>query len=630
MKKTLATILFLGIALISPLAPFATPIAHAQAAGAGTPSLPPDTICILDHPLGAITGDPHAGDMMGCVNELLYYTVYLGGYWILHIGGEIFDSAMNFSLSKSIADQPFVYTSWGIVRDFTNLAFIFALLYIAIATILRISDFKGPLATLIMVALVINFSFFFSRVIIDASNIFALGFYDSITTTDDSAVKTVNTGSTGVTAKNISGAFVNGFNPQQLLGPGALAFSQNTAGESQLAMMLILSGIVMGIAAWAFIKVAVLLIGRIVALWLLTIASPLAFVSLILPPARSFMGKWWKMLLNQALVAPIFLFFMYIIIEIINSGFLQQVFVSPLPISNGGDLVSFIVGILLPFLVLIIAIIFATKTTMSMSGPIGNMFVDFAKKAAGVAIGGVGGTALRMASGRIGGALANAGRERGGMTGEWMNRAGMRMRTSSYDFRNIGGVKGYGKARGKGGFQGGVDARAKRVEEEAKQHEKNTHGETLYEYAKEDGSYTVTEKVKRQKMMYDGKTPDLDANGNPVYEEVEEPVKKYYKAGDKMVKTKDGKVVKDKDGNPVYRTMKDAYVDRAANAGVAKGGWRIFSTQNSMARRQAAAKVRKEKPLEDRLKEELLKESGGDTKKDESSSDSSGGEGGSH
>ena len=69
-----------------------------------------------------------------------------------------------------------------VTRDLANMFFIFILLYIAIATILEIAAYnaKALLARLIIVALLLNFSLFFTRVIIDASNIWGSAFYDRI------------------------------------------------------------------------------------------------------------------------------------------------------------------------------------------------------------------------------------------------------------------------------------------------------------------------------------------------------------------------------------------------------------------------------------------------------------------
>src|SRR3972149_11518169 len=62
--------------------------------------------------------------------------------------------------------------------------FIFVLLYVAIGTILGLSkvNWKKTLVLIVIAALLINFSLFFTKIIVDASNILAWAFYQGIST----------------------------------------------------------------------------------------------------------------------------------------------------------------------------------------------------------------------------------------------------------------------------------------------------------------------------------------------------------------------------------------------------------------------------------------------------------------
>ena len=68
--------------------------------------------------------------------------------------------------------------AWGIVRDIVNIFFIVSLVYIGIMTILGIhaSENKKMVGMVVLIALVINFSLFTTKIVIDASNIMAKGF----------------------------------------------------------------------------------------------------------------------------------------------------------------------------------------------------------------------------------------------------------------------------------------------------------------------------------------------------------------------------------------------------------------------------------------------------------------------
>ena len=71
---------------------------------------------------------------------------------------------------------------WTLVRDLLNLVFIFILLFAAISTILQYGGFeiKKVLPSLIVVALLVNFSMMIAKMVIDASHIFAWEFYNQI------------------------------------------------------------------------------------------------------------------------------------------------------------------------------------------------------------------------------------------------------------------------------------------------------------------------------------------------------------------------------------------------------------------------------------------------------------------
>ncbi len=73
-------------------------------------------------------------------------------------------------------------TMWTLIRDICNLAFIFGFIYVGIRTILDPDsvDPKRFLSKIIVGALLINFSLFFVKIIIDFSNFTALKIYTAM------------------------------------------------------------------------------------------------------------------------------------------------------------------------------------------------------------------------------------------------------------------------------------------------------------------------------------------------------------------------------------------------------------------------------------------------------------------
>jgi len=77
---------------------------------------------------------------VGCLALTVYYIVYMPISFFTAVAGNFFDIVLLFSISPELIDQEFVKTVWSNVRDLANMAFIFILLWIAIATILRIKN----------------------------------------------------------------------------------------------------------------------------------------------------------------------------------------------------------------------------------------------------------------------------------------------------------------------------------------------------------------------------------------------------------------------------------------------------------------------------------------------------------
>ncbi len=104
---------------------------------------------------------------------------------------------LNFAVKITVEHMPLfvknegVRAAWAIIRDVVNITFIFGIVYIAISTILRANgpNIKELLGKLILAAVLVNFSFFFAGVIIDASNILTLVLYKEIASVEPRIVE---------------------------------------------------------------------------------------------------------------------------------------------------------------------------------------------------------------------------------------------------------------------------------------------------------------------------------------------------------------------------------------------------------------------------------------------------------
>src|SRR6185295_16687965 len=125
-----------------------------------------------------------------------------------------------------------IQTAWKIVRDLTNIGIIGGLIATAISTILQIEKYNANklLARLIIAALLVNFSYFFTGAIIDSSNYLATQFYTNLIC-----------GNTDPTCKNttIAGTFQDITNIQvvqsvQAIGHQVAQAGQNNAPQTEL------------------------------------------------------------------------------------------------------------------------------------------------------------------------------------------------------------------------------------------------------------------------------------------------------------------------------------------------------------------------------------------------------------
>ncbi|MEK7173617.1 MAG: hypothetical protein AAB710_00885, partial [Patescibacteria group bacterium] len=255
--------------------------------------------------------------------------------WLVGYFAQLFDLAIAIALA-GFSDLRFIEVGWKIVRDVANLFFIFALLIIAIATILRLESYgwKQLLAKLIVVALLINFSMVIANVVIDASNLLALQFIEPIYPVSDKIATIM--GFSKITAHDptsvpgdpempLSEALSNGWNNvlstfsfspmQDPNAVQALAFGVGTNKiDTDVAQMVfhMLIFIMLLSAIFIFAALSALVLIRSVTLMILLIFAPFGFFAYILPVTRSISNMWWNKLFYQSFFFPAAAFMLYL------------------------------------------------------------------------------------------------------------------------------------------------------------------------------------------------------------------------------------------------------------------------------------------------------------------------------
>jgi hypothetical protein len=362
------------------------------------------------------TGLPACGVMstakvFGCIGQIMYYIVFVPTSWVMVLAGEIMDFGIGYSISSSsypVTGHSFVTDGWRIMRDIANIFFIFILIYVAISTILG-QDKKKLIGWVILVALIINFSLFLTKVVVDFGNITARFFYNNISVTNPQTATTI-TGSAG--HKSISYGFASTFNPAKLLANAKQSTTVNSAGgviatgmsDEQFAgfytVFALVGGVVNLVAAFVFFSMAWLFIARTIGIWLSMIFAPLAFLSLTLPDkwdlggaagggAGKYMkfGSWWSNLTSLAVMPAVAMLMIFLILTFLKTNFLGNI---PNETTTGQ-----FIGVLLPLIMVSYLLLQTKKTAESMAGDFGGMMSKAGNFVGGAALGlATGGTAL--------------------------------------------------------------------------------------------------------------------------------------------------------------------------------------------------------------------------------------------
>lgn len=371
------------------------------------------------------------------------------------LAGILFSFSVDMSIIQihKYFDTGSVILVWSTIRDLGNIVFIFFLLWIAIRTILGMeSTTQTILVNVLITALLVNFSMFFTKVIIDSSNIVALQFY--------TAIIGPNCDAHGETAEKFDGCISD-----KLMRVAHLETIYKNNGDSQatpikatglnIIIVGIFGSIFYLITAYVLLQAAFMFLARTVAFVLLAVVSPIAFVLNVVPKTKGYADEWWKAITNQALVAPIFLMFIWIIIKLTEGG---GIFSGPAggSVTNGGGLANAItnggsMNLVFSFFFLIGLLYFALKITKEFSDKIGATAVDFGSKALGGIAGGAGGFALRNTLGRAAGMASKA-------TANWTPTSGIGKYTkkalqdsskASWDVRNFDTKTAVSKVAGK-------------------------------------------------------------------------------------------------------------------------------------------------------------------------------------
>lgn len=197
---------------------------------------------------------------------------------------------------------------WVAVRDIFNITFIFGLVFIGLKMILN-SDDPGTrrwLVSLIMAALLINFSLYITKSVVDFSNILATQITKGYPTENGKI--------------SVSYSFMNTFGIQQMLDKGDTSSMPNNIQTDGAAYAYIFGAMILFIVTtFVFAAGAIMLFIRYAVLCLYMVLSPLMFLSWVFPQMSSITSKYWQGFLGRSFFAPIYLLLVYFSIYLLNA-----------------------------------------------------------------------------------------------------------------------------------------------------------------------------------------------------------------------------------------------------------------------------------------------------------------------
>lgn len=421
---------------------------------------------------------------------------------------------MSKNLSGGLGDS--ITSAWATLRDIANMCFIFILLFAAFKSMfdLKFGNFGVTIRNIIIVALLINFSLFFTKVVIDASNIVSIGFYKA-SINNEYKLEGSNNPLSVQNFNGISGGYMKMMGLQTLYSSDILN-NKNLNDPVQIMIIGILSAVFMLVTAVILLISSVMFIARFIILIFLMILSPLALIAFTIPQMKKHYSTWADSLISQSFFAPLFFALTWVVFKFGST--LRDTLIS----GSSADFVSIFsdpraaMGLIINYVILIGLAI----ATLIFSKQMASKAVGFNIISGGIGTAALGGTAWasRNTLGRGFKALSESSalRDRaaqkgfGGMAARMTLGAAGAGAKGSFDVRSLADTKLgkkanfgkildsniIGKAGGTGGFAKSVETKAKAKADYAK----NVYGSVPGDKAKDEAAKkAIEEEIKTKK-----------------------------------------------------------------------------------------------------------------------------------
>ncbi len=212
------------------------------------------------------------------------------------------------NLGSQVMSSTLVTEGFRLTLSITNLGFVIAIIVIAFGTMLRLQNYgmKQMLWKLVVAALLVNFSFTFAGIIIDASNVFGNYFLQAASPDGKISKFSENI------ANSLSLSKLSGINPDTKTADTGGDILKITTAYAGAFIQVGATAIFMTTLVITFFAIAFMLLIRYLYIIFLLIVMPLAWLFWIFPNLSKHTSDWWSHFLKWNFFFPAVSFFLYL------------------------------------------------------------------------------------------------------------------------------------------------------------------------------------------------------------------------------------------------------------------------------------------------------------------------------
>jgi hypothetical protein len=409
-------------------------------------------------------GDGAVGSILTIIGKIVNLVILMPLQGILAAVGLGLDTVIKITvieMADKISTTTGINTAWKLTRDVMNIVFIFMLVYEAILLILGMSSTQKIgrwIGFLVLAALLVNFSLFFTKVLIDTSNIVTIGIYNVIIS--NSTITLPGLG----TVKGLAIPFITKMGVTKMLDPNIISTISSGATMLQMELFFIL---IILVAIFVFLSAIVLFVVRYIVLIILLMLSPIGFMGSALPFIKKYSDQWWESLNGQLLFPPLFMFFTWMSLTLLDSANFAIPNAAFTASATSSDFFNFALNYSLVVGMMIATIVISKSTSTKGASQIKSLTSTATSFAGGVVLGGSARLA-RNTVGRAGGAISDSEQMKrwateGNAAQRVLARTGLaasnKAATSTFDTRSTKSFGSLAKTAGFGADYGKVDAK---------------------------------------------------------------------------------------------------------------------------------------------------------------------------